>query len=487
MPRITQNIGLLILSQAVGVGGAVVTLAMSARYLGADRFGQQAVLRAIATVVFPLFAGGLRVNMIKEIGRDPERAPAYLGNILTLRWAMAVPLAIATVIVVRALPLGPALELAAYATLLLCLSGAWEGIPRAVFVAYERNEYNLGLSVADSVLGVLFLFLAIRLDWGVAGVIAASAASAFAVAQIGLMIVYRRFVRPTLAADLRRWGEVLRGSLPIGASAVLKRSYAQVDVWLLAALRSAEAAGTFSVAYRVTVQVTTASILIGNAILPRMSRLAKTARDDLRIAFERLVLLFLSLSVPAAGLLAALASPLVLLVVGPQFAASVEAMRLVAIVLVTGLPDALLFFILVALGRETVALLCLAVTVAANVLFDLVLIPYLGVKGACFGTIAAEWAYFAVTLYQVHRSLGLTSVWGYVGKPVAAGVPMVAVIAALGAGRPLLAAAMGPAVFAAALAVLRPRPRRTIRELRRALAVGPAEPALIPEPVQVEE
>jgi O-antigen/teichoic acid export membrane protein len=487
MPRIARNIGLLMLSQGVQVAGAVVTLAMSARYLGVDRFGQQAVLRAMAMVVLPLMAGGLRVNLIRAIGSDPEGTPAYLGNLLTLRWAMVAVLGAITVAVARALPLSPALELAAYATVLLALAGVWGAIPRAVFVAYERNEYNVGISAAEAVLGVLFTLVAIRLDGGVAGIIAASAASGFVTAQVGLLVVYRRFVRPTLAADLRRWAEILRRSLPIGASAVLKRSYAQVDIWLLAALRSAEAAGTFSVAYRVTVQVTTTSILIGNAILPRISRLARTAQDDLRTAFERLLLLFLSLSVPAAGLLAALAQPLVLLVVGPEFASSVEAMRLVSIVLVTGLPDALLFFVLVALGRETVALLCLAVTVAANVLLDLALIPLLGVKGACLGTITAEWIYFAATLLQIHRSLRLTSVWRFVGKPVAAGMLMLAVIAAFGPHRPLLGAAGGLAVFGAALAALRPRPRRALRELRRALAVQPAEPALTAEPVQVEE
>jgi O-antigen/teichoic acid export membrane protein len=325
---------------------------------------------------------------------------------------------------------------------------------------------------------VVLTQLAIRLDTGIAGILASAAAANVVTAQAGLL-ASRRMVRPRLHVDVPRWRVILKESLPVGVSGMLKRLYAQVDVWLLAGLKGAAAAGLFSVAYRVTVQGTTTSILVGNAILPRLSRLAKDSQDQLREAVARLLLITLAVSVPAAGLLAAVAQPLVLVVVGPKFAGSVEALRLVSVVLVTALPNALLFFVLVSLGKELTGTLCLVATVAVNVALDLALIPSLGVRGACVGTSLAEWTFFALALTLIHRAVGLPSIWRFVGKPLAAGVAMAVVIGFVGPTRPALAAACGLGVYGVASLLLRSVPRGSLRELRRALATSRVEQEMV--------
>ncbi len=474
MPRIARNILFLLLSQIISVAAAVLVLAISARYLGPDRFGQQSVLRAIAVAALPLIGGGLRVNMAKEIGRDPAGAPSYLGNVLMLRWAMATVTAIVAAVIIHILPLSPGMELAAYVTIFLALAGLWDAVARAIFIAYERNHFNVAASILSALLTLAFTTLAIKLDAGIPGIIGAAALSQFITAQLALQFCYRRFVRPKLQLDFARWREILHGSLPVGLSSMLKRSYAQVDIWLLAALRNSEAAGMFSVAYRVTTQVTTTSVLVGTALLPRLSLLARNAKDQLRTAFEHLLLFALAVSVPAAGLLSAFAAPLVMLVVGPKFVSSVEALRLVSIVIVTALPDALLFFCLVAIGKETLATTTLAISVAANIVFDLALIPLLGVRGACFGTIGAEWIYFIVSLVIIHRNLGISSVWRYIGKPLVAGIAMAIIILAAGKERPFLAAGGGLLAYAALVGVFRMLPRGMIGGLRRAFELPSA-------------
>ena len=481
MARLTRSVGFLLLSQGVNLVAGVLILALSARYLGPARFGQQAILRAIALVALPLMVGGMRVNIVKRVGQDPQGAASYLGNVLTLRWAMTVLIAVAAALLARALPLSLELEIAAYATILLVVAGVWEAIARAIFTAYERNEYNLAISSANGILTIPMTLLAIRLDTGVAGVIGAAAVVQLVTAQAASLFAWRRFVRPELAVDLGRWREILRESLPVGFGAMLRRSYTRVDVWLLAALRSSEAAGIFSVAYRVAVQVSLTSVTVGTAILPRLSLLARTSRDQLRIAFERLLLLSLAVSIPVAGVIAACAEPLVALVVGPSFTEAVGPLRLIAIAIVTALPDALLFFCLVALGKEMTAASCLAAGLAANIVLDVVLIPTLGVHGACLGTIGAEWLYFALSLAFIHRALRLSSIWQWVGKPVVAGLAMGLVVHVVGPGQPLLASFLALATFLLLFLMLRALPRGTITMLRQALAAPPPEG--VPSPI----
>lgn len=477
MRRVVRSAGFLLISHGVALASGLVVLALSARYLGPARFGEQAVFRSIAAIALPLLTGGLRVNVAKEIGRNPKGAASYVGSVLTLRWAIALVSTATALLLIYALPLTRERELAGIATILLLLAGMWQMVARALFIAYESSEHVLAMSLANGVLTIPITVLAIRLDTGVAGILAAAAVAPFLTAHAGFTLACRRFVRPTLAVDLGRWRTILRDSLPVGVGAMLRRSYTRIDVLLLAALRSAEAAGVFSVAYRAAIQATTASVTVGTAILPRMSQLAERSRERLRAAFEHLLLILLGISIPGAGMIAAFAGPLVALIVGPQFQSSVSALRLISVTIVTAVPDALLFFCLVALGRETVAVRCLGISVVANVVFDLLLIPYFGVNGACLGTIGAEWVFFGLSLAEVHRILRLTVVWRPLVKLAAAASLMALGVYVVGPDRAAIAAAVGLVAFLAACALSKAVPAGTLGALRTALAERPPEGA----------
>lgn len=463
MSRLARNVGLLLLAQWVEVIAAVATVAVSARYLGVHGFGQQAVLRAIAMVAFPLLAGGIRVNVVREIARDRGSAATYVGDVLAFRWALVACAAGLSALAIPMLPLSRDLELASYATLLLVVAGIWDAVPRAIFIAYEHNEYNLAASGACAILAFLGTVLAARADAGVAGVLGAAAVAELLTAQLTLTIACRRFLRPHLRIRLREWGPIIRQSLPLGLSAVLKRAYAQVDVWLLAGLLGSSAAGIFSVAYRVTVQISGSAITVSTALLPRLALLARDSRAKLREAYERLLNLSLVLSVPAAGLLAAEAGPLVRLVAGEQFGGSAEALRLVSVAAVAALPNGLLFFTLVALDLQVRATGYLALTVALNLVLDALLIPRLGVAGACLGTSVAEWTFLLLAVFELRRTLGSGALRQRVGKPVLAAVPMLGVIWWAGPGRPVAAGLGGLAVYGLALFLLRGVPTRGLR------------------------
>ncbi len=469
MRRLSKNLLYIIVSQGAAVATGVLLLALSAHYLGPALFGQYAVLRAIIGVSLPLVAGGLRVNMVREIGRDPAGAAEYLGNVLTLRWAMSLLTTVAAIIVVRALPLTPALELAGYAAILSAISILWEAIARSIFLAYERSEYGLLLSIANALLTVPATLLAIHWDTGIAGILAAGAVTSMATGQAALFFAYRRFVRPTLQVNYTRWREILRVSLPIGFSSMLKQSYDRIDIWLLAALREAAAAGIFNGAYRVIAQVTPLFALVTSGLLPRFSLLAKVAREQFREVFSHLLLLCLVISIPAACLAASLAGPIVSLLLGPKFAASAGALRILSVMLVTSIPNALFYFSLIALGKETTATWCLLVSIAANALFDVILISLMGVRGACFGTVGAEWVFFLSSLAILRRTLQLTTLRRFAGKPFVCGLGLAAPVFLLGPGRPALGLAAGVFVYLLLFALLRPLPRGFLRDLRRAL------------------
>ncbi len=490
MRSIKKNVVFLGLAQGLGMIGDIVMVAMTARYLGVVRFGEQSVLRATAMFALPLFAGGLNIHIVRAIARDPEGVPAYLGSIVTLRWALSLGAGLTVAVLVRLLPLSPSMELASYAAILLGLSGIWVSVPRAIFMAYERNEYNLLMGAVTAVLSVALTVVAVRLDTGVAGTLMAGTIATFLVAGVAQALVWRRMVRPRLSVDVAQWREIMRSALPLGISGVLRRSYTRIDVWLLAALAGTGSAALFSVAYRVALQAAEVSRLLSVALLPRISSLAKARREVLGTVVEGLLRLLMVISIGGAGLAAACALPLLMLIVGPKFAESVVALRLVSIVCVTALPSAVLFLVLVALGREKLVTLVMAVTVAWNAAVDAVLIPRWGVTGACYGTISAEWVYFTIAIYLVQKELQVPGLWRLFGKLLLSGAAMAAVVQVAGAGRPVFGAIGGMAVFVALCLALRIIPRGSVRRLRVALRSGGGgglEPMAAAEPVGATE
>ncbi len=166
MPGIRKNVAFLGLSQVVGIASELVMVALTARYLGVARFGQQSVLRSTAMFALPLFAGGLNIHIVRTIARDPEGISSYLGNVLTLRWALGLGAGLGAALIVHLLPLNASLELASYAAILLTLSGIWISVPRAILIAYERNEYNLLMGGVTALLSIALTVAAIRLERG---------------------------------------------------------------------------------------------------------------------------------------------------------------------------------------------------------------------------------------------------------------------------------------------------------------------------------
>jgi Na+-driven multidrug efflux pump len=123
----------------------------------------------------------------------------------------------------------------------------------------------------------------------------------------------------------------------------------------------------------------------------------------------------------------------------------------------------------------------MAVSVAANIVFDITLIPMLGVRGACIGTVAAEWVYFGLSLGYLHKEMDLSLLRKPLVKILMSGMAMALVINLAGSNRPLLASVAGLSVFAAVMLLTRAVPKGTLRVLREALRKQPREAAVTAE------
>ncbi|MBI4830950.1 MAG: oligosaccharide flippase family protein [Candidatus Lindowbacteria bacterium] len=248
--RVGKNIFFYGLGKVYDTAAALVWIALIARYLGRDGFGDYSLIWAVVTMVGIIPEIGLNNVLIREASRNLERTPALLKATVQVRRLLA-PVSILTVIgIIYALPnVDPSVRFSACVGSFWILGRLAMGTNGAIFFAYERVEYDTLLTIFHDTVVVLLLFAATKTDWKLIGVVGAMSLAA----SIGgiFSFIVRRSVFCAAAKkvdpDLRAY--ILKESLPIGGSRALRLTGNRIDTLILAWLRTSGEVGVYSGVY----------------------------------------------------------------------------------------------------------------------------------------------------------------------------------------------------------------------------------------------
>jgi O-antigen/teichoic acid export membrane protein len=278
------------------------------------------------------------------------------------------------------------------------------------------------------------------------------------------------------AFDVRHWQELVRGGLPFLGLDVALHIRNQIDVILVGALLSEQAAGWLAAAYRIVSVPTFIPHLIVTPLLPALSRHAER-RALFRQTLRHSLAVVIILTVAADAMIIALA-PAVPEVLGwgPAFRHAVPLMVIIAITAPLGAAGTVLGTALLALRRER---RWLRVTIAGalfNPTMNLVLIPLAarwldnGAIGAAVAEVGTELVMLGGALFLMPPGM-IDRAMAWMGLRVVVAGAGLAVVARVvqPVSLPLAAAAGGTAFLLAAwaLRVLRPTDLRTLRDVAR--------------------
>ena len=208
----------------------------------------------------------------------------------------------------------------------------------------------------------------------------------------------------------RVWKSQARASLAFGATLVgvllLDR---QALVWL-AVLRDQTDAGWFSSVYNLVLALTNLPMVAAAVALPHMARLAQSDPAELRRLAAHLLRFTLVIAIVLAGALYILAEPLVLYLFGPEYAASVSVLRVIAF----SAPPFFLTFVLIGIleafdqqnSSATAVLQALAV---ATPIAGLAVWRF-GLDGAAAGYVTAHLLLATLLLWRTRHVLRATPV-----------------------------------------------------------------------------
>jgi O-antigen/teichoic acid export membrane protein len=342
MRRVARNTAYMLAGEAgVKLFGFAFTVFV-VRRLGADDFGRYSAALAFVAVFAALTDLGTSQLSIREMARSPQRAGAWIADLMALR----VVLSLVTLGVLPALAqaLGEDAEMVAgifVASLTLVVYAAL-GPVQSYLVARERLEITSLGSVLNQALFIVLGSVALLLHTGFMGLLVATLLAQLAVGATVLSIARRHlglsFERPVPG----RIPAIVRRGFPFFISQVSDTSLRRFDlVWILFAL-SAVHVGWYSVSFNLVMMLLPLVQSLGLALFPSLARQHDAAAGSIDRSVQRAVRYVVLASLPIAVGTSLLAERLITVLYTPAFEPAVPVLR----ILVWALPSLFLSEIL---------------------------------------------------------------------------------------------------------------------------------------------
>lgn len=428
--KVFLNTAVQLVARVVGLAVSLVVLRLTTTYLGVDDFGQLSIVLAVGGLLAVIGDLGVTTTLARELAKTPERADELGAHLLGFRLASAAGLVLAALALVPFLPYSHQTKVGLVVSLGGVFFASVATFPNAFFQVHLRLELQAALDVLQKLLNLVVVAVVVIDDLGfyplvglLAGVQAATCLTAFALS--------RRFWRVATGFDWLRSPTLVRDAVAIGVVSMIGLLHFRGDAFLLSLLKPASDVGIYTVAFRFVDQAFFVPGLFVAAMFPILTRYAHTDDDRLGVAVNRTFQVLLLGAIAVSLSVFVLARPLVRLVAGEGFGASVEPARILAFSLVFIFVSPVFYNLLIAVNRQRSLLAMGLASLVLNVALNLVLIPRWSYNGAAIATVISEGASFAGTYAIARRGIDFRLERAFFPRALGATLAAVGVVALL--------------------------------------------------------
>jgi O-antigen/teichoic acid export membrane protein len=450
-PRVTRartgrDIAAQLVLRSANLALGLVTTVVLVRALGDTGFGQWATVLAVLGLAGSFGLIGLNNVAVERAAAEPQRAPAWIGALVTLRVLLSPPLTVVSLVICLALADTTAMRVAAAVVHTALLTSALASA-RIAFQLRVRNDLTSAIELSGGVAWLGAVTLVAVLDGGLIAIGVAFAAVQNVTNLVLLWLAFR--VHPIrLRGGRSLWSPLLRLGLPVGLASLVALGYARVGQIFVFQLAGAGEAGLYGAARRIyePLQFLPGSIMTTLFPLLVAARAAGTAQ--IARLFNKAIDYLLLVSLPALTISLAGPEAIAVTLFGTEFAKAGEALPVLMAAFVLISIGHLSGYLIIAYGLQRrfvlVTLLALAFTVAAN----LALVPDHGFMAAVWVTLGTELIVVGLSMAMVCRRMRVVPTGARVGRIAASAVAAGALAWALrqaGAPVPVWAGVAGAA------------------------------------------
>ncbi len=407
LARIVRNSAFNAAGTALILPFNFVALFTLARRLGKESLGTFFTIFAISAVIHWIADMGVATVLTHRVARSPHQLRRIIGEATGMLLVVSFTSVSLFYLLTSVWMLAsgqPIPWLVLFVAAVSMISRHTLDFAANAFRGLERFEFENLSRVLQTSLFCVFVWIGVYPETGgiLAGFVAFMASNIIAAALIVVILLSQWHCAGLSLSPsvIRDW---LRESVPLGFGDAVRRLTMQLDTLLLAAFRPAAAVGLFSVAFRPLQPLQLLPRAIVSVTFPMMSRIAHSDRAALSRAFAQTTNLLWVASLPICLLTVAFAEPLILSTAGPDFVEAIQPLQLLIWVAPLLFISAQLRFAFTALDAQQRYWRMICGMLAIKVIAELILIPTLGIYGACLGHVIGEFVLCAAGLVILSR------------------------------------------------------------------------------------
>lgn len=399
---ISQNAVALYLVQFAISVLPLVTLPYLARVLGPHALGLVVFSQSFTWMLQLVIEFGFGASATRAVARrreDREAVARAVASVQGAKLCLCTGSVVAAVVALFAVPLFR--DHPGYLALALVTAIAQGLDPTWYFTGVERLRLVSAIGVANRVAATALTIVLVRGRGDGWIVLALWAAGTVLVTGAMTVLMYRELRWRVPARSDVRWALGESWRLFVGGTAVTL--YTSANAFLLGVLSSATQAAFFSTAEKLVRAAPRAFSPVTTAVYPRVGNLVARGEEERAGRLTKLTLLLLAtVSTGISVALFAGAEPIVRILYGDRFQASVQILRILALILpMMAISGGLSSLQLLTHHRDRDVVLIVVVSGLFNVALALVLAPTHGALGMAWGLVAVEALALAGTLLAV--------------------------------------------------------------------------------------
>jgi O-antigen/teichoic acid export membrane protein len=384
---------------AYGVGEAsnaltLLLFVLLARGLGVDRYGVFAAIVAASAILQAVAELGLHTLLTRTVARAPEAAWHELRGALARQAALILPAPLLIYAYMQVADIPAEAHLAGvligasvwFRALKETVRGVCRGLGRFGLEALFNWTERVGLLAAG------FVVIALGGSLTAVGVVF------FCVRAVDFAVflgAVRLQLRHPLPVERPREATLL-AALPFAVSNLMWSMYYQVDTALLSGLSTPRDTGIYGALYRFVDLVQVIPRLLIVVAFPVMAVDWLRNRGRFHRLYRSLRSVITCAALPVLFVLAGWSAPIIRLVFGPAYVEGARALSWIMLGNYFAFHSLLMVQASQAAGRERALAAGLTLTVAINVVLNVLLIPRLGFRGAALATAVTEVTYASI-------------------------------------------------------------------------------------------
>lgn len=418
--RIAKNSTFLTVSTIINNLIGLILAVCIGRYLGKEGFGSYIFAFSFVALFAILTDLGLPDLSTREVARDKERAPKYLGNIILIKSFLAILTYGLIFCVVNLGGFPPSVKVAVYIVALYMIAEYFGKFFNSIFNAFERMEFTAGLTSLLKFFALVGVLTAIKLGYGLKEILWVYVLAGIIYVFICLRLISTKFAKPRYEIDLTFWKDIIRNSFPFALLWLFSIISSQVDITILRFIKGEAAVGLYGAATRMIMAVMFIPANLSTALYPAFSRFYQSAKDSLIKYYQKSFQFLLILALPLAVGTTILAKRFVLLFWGAEYAGSVIALQILIWRIAVIFLASLLAVLLISTDRQKLLTTIIFWVMILNIGLNLILVPHFSYIGASIAALLTGFASFYAPFIYLSKKIYRIDLKSLAIKPVSA-------------------------------------------------------------------